>query len=277
MPSLPQTVIEQDFKATLPESFEKKVITTMTAEDLADQKMMLKFYRLWRQEARQEAKALKEFIIFLESKGEQTNQLLIGAGIDEKWLDELQAMIDEYNQAYEEYKEQEELARSYTDEINELNTELSSSIESLFEDNTNFASDGVKASKKEQEKYLNEMDKQVKQHAEQLAEKNQTDIEPDFAIFFKILADALNNAPELKQANASSVKKAQITAKIIGKEGDKHHSLHKKKFQAACKKAICLQRMRSLQADLSELSSKSVNSANVNSLPLSPASAKGRG
>lgn len=253
MSKLTDSPIEQAFQVTIPESFENKVITRLIGEELADQKMMMRFYRLWREEARQERMELKALLAYLESQQENTPS--IGSGLDEQLMEELQAMIDEYRALHEEFKEQQEQASAHAAEMEQLDNELSTALDDFFENNTSFASDGVKASKEEREQYLQLIHEHMNKHAESLVQEgagheNHETHETLFSAFLEKLQTALNEAPELAKFGSSAVNRMQVTAKILGKEGNKHHDLHKQKFQLAVKKAACLQAMKSSLANL---------------------------
>lgn len=259
MPKLTDSPIEQAFQLTLPESFENKVITAMISDCLADEEIMLEFYRQWQEEARQETMQLKAFLAYLESQ--QENFASVGTGFGEQLIEELQAMIDEDKALHEEFREQQAQAIAYAVQMEALESQLSQALDDLFKDNAAYASVGVKATKEERTQYLQLIHEHMNKHAELLVQEGRGNDshETHFIEFLLKLQAALNEAPELTKFGSSSVNRMQVTAKILGKEGDKHHHLHKQKFQLAIKKAVCLHAMKSLQSSLEAKSASAID------------------
>ena len=223
--------------------------------------MINKLNQLWIKLERQELKALKAFLAELSSQameeGQARSMVLMDDELLEERLLELKVSMDEYSEAYDELLNLTDSFNEYDLQLHDIDELLSDSIEKLFEDNTDFAANGVKASKEEQKKYLLEADKYMTETAEIFAFKNKdaSEIEMSMEDMLKGLETTLNGLKTLTQLTGSTIKQSQITHKMIGKQGDAHHEHYKNKFKAACNKAICLNRIQSCKGKLDSVSS----------------------
>lgn len=261
MAAPPKSTIQQNFNATLPESFEKKIITTLLAEDLQDQKMMLKFYREWRQEAREEKKFFLGFLADQEEKAckhEEVQLFRENAQLISEMLEEIQAMVDEFNDQYAELQQEEILLNLYEDELSTIDSELVTSFNELFKSNTDFAQERVSMNEDEQSEYLKFMDGYIQEEAALFAKNAQSMVNFDFDMDFQSkiaglmdgVTKKITDCNDTNKPNVPQIKRMQVADKIVGKPEQKHNELQKKKFKLACKKAICLQKMVSLNEKL---------------------------
>ena len=136
-PQLPQSVLVQDFELLMPDSFQKKIITALIGEELADVKMINKLNQLWIKLERQELKALKSFLADLITEVREENRALAMLPIDDGLLEELlkalQEATEEYNETYDEFTSLTGSFNAYDDELHAIDDLLSGSVEKLFE------------------------------------------------------------------------------------------------------------------------------------------------